>query len=215
MTKSLPVLTSTILMLLPAVHGADTFNDFDNPGTPGVFFQTGAGAGPTIVNEAGFGNFLRLLNEVGGESNHYSLDATHDANWSTLVGQFDFRFRNTTGVPADGVGFLLIPQSTYGATGAGPTNFVAEEPNLPNTLGLGLDVYSAVNDVSVHWNGFEQTNAYTAPAQVDFMSGAWNRARVTYTQVGNGLNATVEITKDVFGTPVTLTRINVREPCAV
>ena len=39
---------------------------------------------------------------------------------------------------ADGLGLVLIPTSDWGTTGDGP-GFTAEEPNVPGSLGFGID----------------------------------------------------------------------------
>lgn len=205
------LLLGSIAILVPSVLiAADTVQNFDTAGTPGIISQTGQGTGPVILNEPA-GNFLRLINDLqNGQANFYALDATHDGNWDTLTGMFDFRMIDSNG-PADGISFALIPQSRAGFSGPAITDFIAEEPNTAGALGVGLDVYPhpGANDVSVHWDRREYGNAVTSTTSVvDFVNSGWNRVSFHFTQVGNGMNATVQITRDVFGTPVTFTRLD-------
>lgn len=210
------ILSCSIAAILTLTASAATVGTFDNvlTDTPGILQKAGDvnNSGPTIEAGGPTGNFLRLTHGQGGQSNHYVFDASdggNNGNWSTLTGQFDFSFSNTDGNPADGLGFLFIPVSRAGISGNGLTDFAAEEPNTAGTLALGLDMYqhANTNDISLHANGGEAVNAYTAPALLDYMNSGWNRAKVTFTQVGNGMNAVVEVTKNVTGAPTTFTRI--------
>ena len=215
------ILSCSIAALLTISAGAATVGTFDGAGeTFGTAFKQSTDpldiTTPSTIETGGpTGNFLRLTHEQGGQSNHYAFNAENNGdtgNWSTLTGQFDFRITNTTGDPADGLGFLFIPVARTGILGEGLRDFAAEEPNTAGTLAMGLDMYphGSANDVSLHWNGLEQVNANTSKTLLDYVNSGgsgWNNAKVTYTQVGNGLNAKVEITKDVYGAPTTFTRI--------
>ena len=204
------LLVSSIAACIPVLKAADTFSDFSGAltNTPATIFQAGQGSFPVIMNEAPNGDYLRLMEEQGSVSNHIAFDATHSENWGSMVAQFDFRLINNTGDPADGVGMVFLPVLRAGVSGVGISDFVAEEPNTAGALGVGVDLYPNVNDVSLHWNGLEQTNAFTNQALVNFLNSGWNRVAVSYTQVGNGLNATVTVTKDVFGAPVQYVRLD-------
>ncbi len=204
------LLIGSIVACVPVLKAADTFSDFSGAltNTPSTIFQAGQGSFPVIMNEPPAGDFLRLMAEQGSVSNHIAFDATHTENWSSLVAQFDFRLINNTADPADGIGLVFLPVLRAGVSGVGIADFVAEEPNTAGALGVGVDLYPNVNDVSLHWNGLEQTNAYTNPALVNFLNSGWNRVAVSYTQVGNGLNASVTVTKDIYGTPVQYARLD-------
>ena len=104
------LLLTSITALLPVLKAADTFSDFSGAitNTPGTIFQTGQNNPPVFMNEAPYGDFLRLMAEQGSVANHYAFDATHSENWSGMVGQLDFRLINSTGDPADGIGFIFL-----------------------------------------------------------------------------------------------------------
>jgi len=210
------ILSCSIAALLTLNAGAATVGTFDDilNDTPGILQKSGDAnnSGPTIETGGPTGSFVRLTHGQGGQFNSYVFDASdagNNGNWSTLTGQFDFRFTNSDGNPADGLGFLFLPVSRSGISGNGLTDFAAEEPNTADTLAIGLDMYTHgnTNDISLHANRGEAVSAYTAPELLDYMNSGWNRAKVTFTQVGNGMNAVVEVTKDVHGAPTTFTRI--------
>jgi hypothetical protein len=192
---------SIVTLALPAL-AADTVQTFDGGGTSATATQSGTAPGAAVVGGGPTGNFLRLINDgVNGQTNHYAFDNTHGGNWSTITAQYDFRMGGSGG-NADGISFLLIPTSVYGASGPGVVGFVAEEPNLPGVFAIGHDVYLD-NAISLHWNGVEYNN-FTANSGtvIDFAANVFHRAEITIQQAGNGANVTVQVTRDQYGTPV-------------
>jgi len=177
--------------------------DFDPP-VAAVSAQQGSSApGPVVQGGGPTGQFLRLVNNnVNSQSNHYAYDLTDPGAFSTITADFDIR---TSGGPnpADGMAFMLLPTSAYGAAGVGPGGyFGAEEPNFPGIFAVGVDLYPAgggVNDVSAHWNGREVRNGRLNPAQVDLDSGAFHRIHTEVQQIGPGSNILLQATNDVNG----------------
>ncbi|MEM7394337.1 MAG: hypothetical protein AAF492_18520, partial [Verrucomicrobiota bacterium] len=117
-----------------------------------------------------------------------------------ITASFDFRLFSTN-LAADGFHFMLVPTTNFGLTGDGP-NVLAEEPNLVDTLAVGIDVHPAatVNDLSLHWDGFENVNARPNPVLGDLDNGLFHRLRLMLNRVGNGSVARLDLIPDIFGT---------------
>ncbi|NQT52129.1 hypothetical protein HQ576_08770, partial [bacterium] len=155
-------------------------------------------------NAGSTGQFLRLVYDgTGWQGDHYSYDRTDPGQWSTITADFDFRCTDTVGGPAgDGMGMMLLPTSTYGATGAGPTGWWGvEKPNQPGTFGVGIALYhpSTVNDMSIHWDNAERHNTRLDSGQVNLDAGVFHHASVSIQQIGNGSNVLLQVTNDVNG----------------
>jgi len=135
-----------------------------------------------------------------GQLNHYTYDRTDVGAFDNIDASFLFRIASTNDA-ADGFHFMLVPTADFGPSGDGP-NPTAEEPNWPRTLAIGFDVYPAnsVNDVSLHWDGFEHVNDRVPAAAVDLDAGVFHRAEVSLRRVGNSSIAKLTLTPDAFNT---------------
>jgi len=109
-----------------------------------------------------------------------------------------------TGIAADGYHLMLVPTAEFGVSGDGPAPGAAEEPNWPRTVAVGVDVYpEGVNDLSLHWDGFELVNAYIPTNTVVIDDGLFHQAELTLGRVGNSTLATLVLTPDIYGLPGT------------
>ncbi len=179
-----------------------TFQNFDGIGDPYTLQQNGNPPAATVEAGGPTGNYLHLTNDTSnGQSNAIAFDQTHTGAFQTITADFDFR-ATSAAAAADGFAFVLLPTSTYGATGAGPT-FTAEEPNLGGTFGVGFDLHPAAseNHVSVHWNGSVPANGnvWVDPALVNLDAGLWHHAKIEVVPVAGGSNVTVTLSSDVYG----------------
>ena len=194
----------TLLPLLaPDPARAQLVDDFDTA-TPGVTAtQAGSAPGPTVVGGGPDGNFLRLTDAVNGQVNRYVYDRTDAGAYDTINAQWDYRA--STGTTADGFGFVLLPTGTFGVTGDADPGGAAEEPNIGGTFAIGFDLHPAAsqNDISFHYDGLEFTNGTFNNGVVDLNDGNFHRFNLEMQRVGNGTNATLTVTRDVFGTPGT------------
>jgi hypothetical protein len=159
------------------------------------------------------GAFLRIVNDtVNNQNNRVVFNHAIDSGASNMteILNFDLRF-NSADAPADGLGLLFLKTrdgTTSNFTGDGLDAGV-EEPNVPNMLGIGFDIFD--NDgpgpdtapgVSLHWNGSTLTDV---PLPAAFALGQFHRIEVTREPVVNagvpGLNVTVSAKPDINGTP--------------
>src|SRR5262249_11895908 len=149
--------------------GTNTTQDFDNPGTPFTTTNFTPGTFRPVVFPAdagSSGSFLRLTTNFGGLYNNVAFDRTATGTWNTVVVTFDFRMIPAPdGNRADGMGFAFLNPSSFGTSGLANVGF-AEEPSIPNSIGVGFDSYANAataaepnnNHVSLHYN-----NAQVSP----------------------------------------------------
>lgn len=206
--RTLARLTFVLALVgLIAGHASGALVDNFDPPNPAVTnTQSGPplAAAPQPADAGSTGQFLRLVYDgTGWQGNHYSYDRTDPGQWSTITADFDFRCTSTIGGAAgDGMGMMLLPTSTYGTTGAGPTGWWGvEEPNQPGTFGVGIDLYhpSTVNDMSIHWDNVERRNVTLNSGQVNLDAALFHHASVSIQQIGNGSNVLLQVTNDVNG----------------
>lgn len=199
--RSSIVALCAVTLATPSLVAA--LNDtFDSPGPAATItiVPGGQGLGPTIMQDPSnlANNILHLLNGENSQNNHYTYDQTDPGLFDTITASFDFRVTAGTAGLADGLGFMLIPTANFGVSGDGPSP-TAEEPNVPGTFGLGIDVYQNINNVSVHWNNV-QVNELNTNYAVDFRNNlVFNNIQVVLQRVGNGTNATVTMINDSLG----------------
>jgi hypothetical protein len=203
---------------LPAAPSGHMYQDFDSTGTTSYRVTQSAGSDATTFRpgvlikapDAGStGHFLRIVNDnVNGQSNRVAFDHGIDtgASNSTEITRLDLRF-NSTDAPADGMGLLFLATSSiagFNMTNNGIDS--SEEPNHPNMLGVGFDVYDNTGPgivdkapaVSLHWNGLLLTDVLL-PAS--FALNQFHRVEVIRETVPNGLNVTVNGIPNVNGVP--------------
>ncbi len=206
---------SPTMASIPTLVTNRLLQDFDTLGTTKATAGQHTGSDTTwfrpgvlpMDSGTGRGVYARLVHDLVNSSRN-SL-AFHQAGPSLAPSQitsFDFRMQSA-GNSADGLGFLFLPTRAHGVAGgvnnATFGNYAFEEPNLANTLAVGLDLYDQVNDVSVHYNGAERTNVRVDPTLIDLNSGQWHRAVVTNEVVPGGMKVSVALTPDIDGTPGT------------
>jgi len=192
-----------------------TMQDFDGGGTASTTRQLDSAPGPAVLAGGPTGNYMRLINDgVNNNRNAVAFDQAPDGvNPSGSISvDFDVRFTDASGLPADGGSMLLIPTSTYGALGDGwGGGGSAEEPNLAGAFAIGMDLHPAegpqnVNDISVHWNGSEIANVRMNNADVNLDAGVFHRVHAELVEgvgAGGDVAVTVTITPDIHGVPGT------------
>ena len=180
-------------------NGTATVQNFDGAATNYVL---GGSAAVLPANAGSSGGFLRIVPDLGALAGTVGFDRTGTGAWNTVTTTFDFRITPSSEAnQADGMGFAFINTGTFGTSGAAPG--VSEEPNLANSLGLGIDDYNNAeinnNHLSLHWN-----NAIVgSPASptFDFSNGKFHRAQVIVRFSGGSAFVTVRVTPDINGTP--------------
>ena len=193
---------------LAAAAQSKTHTNFDQGNGSGwKAFRSGEGSVPQIQNDsAPNGDYLRLMHDNNNQTNSVAFDQQSDGivgSASGIVAEFDTRM-TPGGNPGDGFSMMLIPTATYGTTGLGAITqggFVSEEPNAPGVFGLAFDLYnggSPFNEISLHWNG----NAVTAgDPGFDLDSSLFHHVRLTLTESGSDVLASLSLIPDVFGSP--------------
>jgi hypothetical protein len=186
-------------------QGADTFYTASqwgpNPTAPAIVATNGL---------AGSGSFLRIVHDtINDNVNRVSFNRTQVGPSPRVTADFDFRFSSIDQY-ADGMAFVLLPTSIYGASGQGSDgSYASEEPNIMGAFAVGFDLYPNENDVSIHWNGAEIQNANVLPGQLTLNSATWHHAHIVLEEDDGGSRATVTLTPNVSGTPGTpITPIN-------
>jgi hypothetical protein len=195
-----------------AEHGVSTTSyltqDFDAAG--GTAYASGTyGSLPaaTVISGGPDGSFLRLVHDgAAGNINRVSFDRELVGPAQRIVADFDFRLSSSDpNHPAEGFSFLLLPTAVYGDDGPGTvTGYDSEEPNLLETFAVGFDTspeLSGVNDVSVHFDGSQRLNVQLSNAQIDLDAGVFHRARIELVEAAGGMEVTITLTPDIFGTP--------------
>jgi hypothetical protein len=193
--------TGCMAVIAPTPSRGELADTFDPPNPNVVSNQLGSVPPPTIQTNGPAGNFLRLVQDgVNGQVNHYTYDRADTGAFETIDASFLFRITSADAA-ADGFHFLLVPTADFGTTGDGP-NAQAEEPNWANTFAVGFDVHPAadVNDVSLHWDGFEHVNDRVPVAAVNLDTGLFHRAELNLRRVGNSSIAKLTLTAEVFVT---------------
>jgi hypothetical protein len=204
---------------LPAAPTGHTYQDFDSTGTTSYRAVQAAAPNGTVFRpgplikapDAGSnGSFLRIVNDgVEGQSNRVVFDHSIDSGASNMteIVRLDLRF-NSTDQPADGLGLLFLATRDPFGTAHMTSNGIdsSEEPNHPNMLGIGFDVYDnstpeipdVAPGVSLHWNGSTLTNVPLPPS---FALNQFHRVEVTRETLPTGLNVTVTGIPNINGVP--------------
>lgn len=189
---------SAVTLASPSLFGA--LNDtFDGDGSNAIATPLADQPGPQIMVDpfdlSGTNKVLRMLAGANNLHNHYAFNRTDVGAYEELTFSFDFRITPGTAGLADGFGFLLIPTSTFGEVGDGPSP-LAEEPNVAGAFGIGVDVYPGINNLRTHWDGF-QVNDINPSFTSNFRSNnVFNNVQVVLKRVGNATNATISIVTD-------------------
>ncbi|MBN2507567.1 MAG: lamin tail domain-containing protein, partial [Verrucomicrobia bacterium] len=180
-------------------------------------FSSSTVATPSAAITAGdsgsTGRFLRLTHDVPEyEHNAIAFDRTAVGVYPRIAAEFDFRITDVNASPADGFAFMLIPTSTYGASGMGACRAYSgiEEPAFAGVFAIGFDVYphgDGVNDVSIYWNGTEITQGRIPRTTLELVTGTFHRCSALIEYVTGGARVTVTIHPNVNGaggTPFTV-----------
>lgn len=177
--------------------------------TTGTAYRTAPAPAPGAVigtNDVWAGNFLRLTTDgVNSQANRFTYPLLVSGAYDSITAEFDFRaIDGAFNQAADGFHFGLVPTATHPA-GDGP-NLTAEEPNAAGYFAVAVDLHpadgaGAVNDISAHWNGFEQVNHRAPTNRVHFINQRFHHAKVELNRVGNSSLARVTVTPNVSGTP--------------
>src|SRR5260370_26311057 len=100
------------------------------------------------------------------------------------------------------MGLGLLNTGTDGASGAASVPALSEEPNPPNSIGVGFDIFKDGpgtpaepnnNHISLHYNGAEVSPVAAIPS-FSIANGLFNHAQVLIPFVGGNAIVTVELT---------------------
>src|SRR5438874_12928334 len=142
-----------VLAIVPALAcavgavSAATVLNFDQPGTGYAVVHADYGSNPavpTVMSGGPTGNFLRLAAMPAVNLNTIAFVRT-DVTVNQITADFDFRMTPPPAgrsSAADGLGFVLLNTSTWGATG-GVFSSVPENAALAGSLGVGFHIYDS------------------------------------------------------------------------
>ncbi len=170
-------LAAVVLAAFSVAGAANTFQDFDNPGTNYTLFRHYGSQDATVQSGGPSANFLRLnYPGVGGNLNTVAFDRTQVGAAVKIIADFDFRMY--AGSRADGFGFVLLNTTNYGISGASSVA-ISEEANATNSLGIGFDIYNngengGNNHLSVHYNNTTLQNFPVSAMQL------WNNGATDF-----------------------------------
>lgn len=177
--------------------------------------SSGDGDHAIIVNDpahAAINDYLQLIPETGSERNTIAFDRTDPGLYATITVNYDFRFTNNTGTPADGLGMALLNTNNYGTSGDGP-NF-AQNGAPTNSINIGLDNYNngagagdpSNNHAEIAYNGpanIVPASDLNPTTQINLSNGQWHHATATFEYASAGTLVTLVLTPDVYGSPGT------------
>jgi hypothetical protein len=174
------------LVLFGSVHAA-TIQDFGGGTGQTSYTLTQYGSTPQAAIVSGS---LRMLSTTG-QNNVIAFNQTDAGLYKRIVAEWDFSIVSG----ADGFGFALLKDTTYGTAGAGPV--ITEEPSLTGSFAVGFDVYCpddyqglGSREISLHWDGVERANKWSS---FDYRTGTFNHARVVVDFVTGGAEITVSV----------------------
>ncbi len=142
---------------------------------------------------------------TGGANHAADLDnIAVDYEEGKVDASFDFRLTNTSGVPADGLSFVLASTELFGDTGVvdnatdGSGWVVAEDPLLAGSLGFALKTYQD-QELRVRFDG---AAVATIPAAdlggIDFVDNAWHTVNLSVMDVGDDADVTITMDDSVL-----------------
>ena len=180
--------------------GGLLIDDWEQSETPFVVDVQSAPA-PSFLQDAG-DTFVRLVfNGSGGNRNHIHFDRTDVGAYTEVGATLDFRMVGT----ADGFSLLFIPTSVYGETAAGGTRAnpgIAEEPNVPETFAIGVDIYSNIDEISLHYGTTRAENNLSGA--IDLNNNIWHRMQCTFiADPGGGTRVNLSVIPNIRGVPGT------------
>lgn len=179
--RSLAVIAAAFACAHPAL--ANTFQDFDSPGSAYVLSQDALPPAAQILPGGATGNFLRLAVAQTQNANAIGFDRSGAGVACAATVDFDFRItRPASGTSGHGIMLSLLDTARYGLSGAKGCH---EDCNLAGVLAFGFDTYQGPfasgdpnnNHVSVHWQTSTVAQVDATPA-VDLDSGAWIHAQM-------------------------------------
>ena len=96
---------------------------------------------------------------------------------------------------------MLIPTDDYGDHGAGPyPSGSAEKPNVPNTFGIGFDVYPpGTNQITLHWDDEEVESVDVDPAMINISDGSFSHIEIKLEFVASGAFVSLSLWPDIYG----------------
>ncbi|MCA9148575.1 MAG: PEP-CTERM sorting domain-containing protein [Planctomycetales bacterium] len=166
-----------------------------------TFSQFGSDPGPAITTAGGWdGGYINLTNEVNSQGNQAAFDQLVSGSYKQMKFDFDFRISGV-GDPAtdkaDGIGFAYANSADYGTTGAVGT-FAGEEPNLPNSFGVGFDIWDnggeGGSSVSLHFNDAALVSTpIDGMAVAAFDNNTVTHASISVVPVAGGSNVSVSV----------------------
>jgi hypothetical protein len=179
-TKIAAVASATLLLTVGTA--ADTLVTFDTAGTPYTSGQCVglSGPPPTLINESTVGQFMRLAGTTVPSHGTIAMDRSNPGAFPDVLSTFRIRMTSQKG-RADGMGMALLNTAVFGTKGAVCPSWApwaAEQPNFPQSLGIGFDIYKNSdlgdlnnNHIGIHFDG---TRVYQVDAgPIDLASGQW------------------------------------------
>ena len=184
-----------------------TVQDFDTPGT--LFTLNADPEAPARIFSGGpTGNFLQLVSLDLGGTSAVGFDRTDVGAFPKIIADFDFRMIPDVFGGADGFAFTLLDTATFGTAGGAPRAFIAEDPNLAHSFGVGFDIFENPefgdpndNHLSLYFNAIKLSDFTNLG--FDLANGFFNHAHIELAFIAGGAIATVTLTPDIFGTPGT------------
>jgi hypothetical protein len=151
-------LVAATLLCMPRVAAAQgqatvVQQGFDTPGSDYTVVRHLEGNGPAVLTEGEI-TFLRLAQtaaaDVGPETAGRALPDQLNAvlfaeptagRFGRIIADFDYRITAySSRERSDGLSFVLLDQEAYELAN-GPPTYYSEEPSLPFSFGVGLDIY--------------------------------------------------------------------------
>ncbi len=193
-----------------ASAGAPTLQNFDVPGANYTLNNyLGTNLAAVMTNTAPTNLFMQLTPKATNDWNAIVFDSTATDVFKMVVANFDFRMTTAGTNKGLGMGFALLNTATYGTTGAASVPAFAEEPNLPNSIGVGFDIFQDGpgtpaepnnNHISLHYNGAEVSPMAAIPS-FTMANGQFHHAQVIIRFVGGNALVTVKLTPNSLRTP--------------
>lgn len=179
---------------------AMSVSDFKYPEPTYSLVNHSGAAGAIIGGTSSYtSKFMRLIYSGStGNANHLHFDRTDTGVFGEVTIDFDFRMNGT----ADGFSVLMLPTSVYGVNSA-TDSYVStgEEPNVAGAFAVGFDVYSNIDEVSVHYGSTR--GEVNKSANIQLNNNTINHAHIVVSpQGGGGSKVSVSVTPGSGGLPV-------------
>ena len=128
---------------------------------------------------------MRIVDAVNSQQNEVAYDLSDPGVFAAVSAVFEYRATPGSAITggagrADGMSVALLSTADYGASGGVGIDggFLAEEPNLDGSIGVGFDIYNSGasdennnNHVSIHYPGFTTRIQNVTDLGIDLADG--------------------------------------------